>query len=94
MNRRTPRFVYPNRGHTASGGVRIPKGYSRAHLRNRIAYWREIRGLTQRDLAAILHVHPVTLVRWELGVHQPPPEMLPIIARALKRPERDVFLDG
>lgn len=45
-------------------------------------------------MAAILHVHPVTLVRWELGVHQPPPEMLPIIARALKRPERDVFLDG
>ena len=42
----------------------------------RLAYTRRRLGLTQEDLAAILDVDPVTILRWEKGDCLPPSKKL------------------
>jgi transcriptional regulator with XRE-family HTH domain len=47
--------------------------------------WREARGLTQRRLAVLLDVDPITVYRWERGERQPPGRMLELALEALDR---------
>jgi len=68
----------------------MPKGRSRTHIPNRIAYWREYRGLTQQQLADIVGVHKSTVSRWEMGF-APLRELRPLVAKALKRREDEIF---
>ena len=46
--------------------------------------WREAHNLTQRRLAVLLDVDPVTVYRWERGVRQPPGRMLELTLRGLE----------
>jgi len=38
-----------------------------------LAEWREAYGLTQQELADLLHVTRVTIARWEAGIRKIPP---------------------
>lgn len=70
--------------------VFVAKRSSREGIFSRIGYWRELRGMSQKELAAILHVSVGTVRRWELG-WPAKPEMYPLIAKALRRKVDDLF---
>ena len=46
--------------------------------------WREARGITQRRLATLLDVEPVTVSRWERGERQPTGRMLELALKGLE----------
>jgi transcriptional regulator with XRE-family HTH domain len=69
----------------------MPKGSLRNRLRNRIAFMREVRGLTQAQLAHLLGVSESTIARWEMDVHMPAESMVGKLARALRCRPRDLF---
>lgn len=48
-----------------------------------IRYYRRLADLTQEELAAKVGIHPVTLSKYETGVHQPSVLTLRRIAEAL-----------
>jgi tetratricopeptide (TPR) repeat protein/transcriptional regulator with XRE-family HTH domain len=54
--------------------------------RDRLARRRKALGLTQEDLAGLLHVERSTVFRWEHGQCEPLPWIRPKLARALKVP--------
>ena len=53
--------------------------------------WRILRGLSQQDLAALLHVTPETISNWERGVCQPSVSQRRHIAEALDITLEEVF---
>jgi transcriptional regulator with XRE-family HTH domain len=57
-----------------------------AARRDRLARRRKALGLTQEDLAGLLHVERSTVFRWEHGECEPLPWIRPKLARALKVP--------
>lgn len=69
----------------------MPKGYSRNHIPNRIALWRERRCMTQTQMAARLYCRRTTLANWESGRTPPPPYMQLMLARILKVPVEEIF---
>ncbi|MDF2629312.1 MAG: Helix-turn-helix domain [Symbiobacteriaceae bacterium] len=69
----------------------MPKGAIRCHVRNRIALVREARGLTQRELAALLGIAHTTLGRWESDQHFPPDAMVGKLAQVLRCRPCDLF---
>jgi tetratricopeptide (TPR) repeat protein/transcriptional regulator with XRE-family HTH domain len=54
--------------------------------RDRLAQRRKALGLTQEDLAGLLHVERSTVFRWERGECEPQPSIRPKLADALKVP--------
>lgn len=64
--------------------------------RDRLAQRRKALGLTQEDLAGLLHVERSTVFRWEHGECEPLPWFWPKLARALKVPTDRLgdLLDG
>jgi DNA-binding transcriptional regulator YiaG len=50
----------------------------------RLTAFRESRGLTQPELAAIVGVDTASISRWERGVHPVPPRHAQKLARALR----------
>lgn len=69
----------------------MPKGQLRWRLRNRIAFYREVQGLTQAELAARLGVTATTVARWEMDLNQPAPAVVGRLARALRCRPRDLY---
>lgn len=69
----------------------MPKGALRSHLRNRIAMWREFRGLTQRELARLIGVSESALAKWEVDRPIAPPAAVGRLARVLRCMPRDLF---
>lgn len=63
----------------------------RLHYRNRIMLMREARGLTQRELAAILGIAHTTLGRWETDQHFPPDPMVGKLAQVLRCRPGDLY---
>src|SRR5215469_15267230 len=59
---------------------------ARAARRDRLARRRKALGLTQEDLAGLLHVERSTVYRWERGECEPLPWIWPKLARALEVP--------
>jgi len=60
-----------------------------AARRERLISRRKALGLTQEQLAGLLHVDPTTVARWERGETQPQPWLRPRLAKALRvSPER------
>lgn len=69
----------------------MPKGYSRNHIPNRIALWRERRCLTQTEMAARMYLPRTTLANWESGRNTPPPEARIMLSRVLRVPVDELF---
>ena len=59
---------------------------ARAGVGEAISRARGLRGWKQKQLAAAVHVEPMTVSRWERGVNTPDLEMLERIAEALGQP--------
>jgi transcriptional regulator with XRE-family HTH domain len=58
----------------------------RAAFGQRIKAARDSKGWKQKELAAAVHVEPVTVSRWENGVHLPELATLQVIAEKLDKP--------
>lgn len=52
---------------------------------------RDSRGLTQKELSEILSTTQATLSKYENGLHEPPPEFVEDVARALSYPDNFFF---
>lgn len=63
-------------------------------LGQRIATARKAKQWKQKELAAAVHVEPVTVSRWETGAHTPDIVMLGRIAEALDVTIRDLLPDA
>lgn len=63
-------------------------------LGQRIAAARKAKQWKQKELAAAVHVEPVTVSRWETGAHTPDVIMLGRIAAALDVTIRDLLPDA
>ncbi len=63
----------------------------RVFRKNRVAFWRKVRGITQEDLARKLGVTRRTLTRWEQGDAIPSPERAKELARLLAVDPRLLF---
>lgn len=51
---------------------------------NRIRYFRELRDLSQKELAAAMGVSNARISNWELGISRPDADMLVLLCRALE----------
>lgn len=56
-----------------------------------MGHWRKVRGLSQADLAAVLHVTTRTIRNWEAGVTTPTPSQAYIMASLLRVNIRELF---
>jgi len=52
---------------------------------NEMKKWRDEHGLTQRNLADLLGVDPITISRWERTEQKPPGYLLDLSLEALER---------
>jgi len=59
--------------------------------KNRLGYWRKIRGYTQQDLGRIVRVSPGTISNWELDITNPTREQAEILASLLGVSARELF---
>jgi len=69
----------------------MPKGMTRSHLRNRLLMMRTYRGLTQSELAELLHVHKNQVARWESDINRPTPAMVDRLIEVLSCRRSDLF---
>lgn len=61
---------------------------------NNIKKLRETAGMTQRELAARVHVAQAAVARWERGLADPTWDKAPALAQVLGCPIDDLFADG
>ena len=59
--------------------------------KNRLGYWRKIRGYTQEEIARRLRVSPRTISNWELDIGAPSLEKAEIVARLFRVSVRELF---
>jgi transcriptional regulator with XRE-family HTH domain len=53
--------------------------------------WRTWQGWSQEDLADFLGTHPMTVSKWERGLHEVPPMVAVILKTTPVDPDQDVF---
>ncbi len=61
-------------------------------MENHIAEWRARKGLSQRQLAGLLFVHPSQVAAWESGTKTPRIEIILEMARLLECRVEDLFV--
>ena len=59
--------------------------------KNRLGYWRKIRGFTQQDLGRRLRVNPKTISNWELDITSPTRDQAEALAKLLGVSARELF---
>lgn len=69
----------------------MPKGMLRMHLHNRVAFHREVAGLTQARLASLVGVAPTTIARWETDETVPSERTMLVLAEVLRVRPGDLF---
>lgn len=69
----------------------MPRGMLRWHLRNRLAFIRETRGMTQAALAKQARVSTSQIARWETDRTLPPDDAIRRLAQALQCQPHDIF---
>jgi transcriptional regulator with XRE-family HTH domain len=59
--------------------------------KNRLAFWRKIRGYTQAEVANYMGVSTATVYNWEMDFRDPTPEQAKALAVLLQVKPRELF---
>lgn len=59
--------------------------------KNKLSYWRKVRGLSQGDLAGLIGVTNVTISNWERDVTHPTRAQVYALSNVLLVSARDLF---
>jgi len=59
--------------------------------KNRLGFWRKVRGYTQQEVASWMGVTQPTISNWELDITSPTPEQAAAMAKMLRVRVRELF---
>lgn len=69
----------------------MPRGRLRWNLKNRLAYMRETRDLSQQQLADLVKVNKSRLGNWEIDISRPSDQVIERLAKVLRCRPHDIF---
>lgn len=67
------------------------EGVNELSRKNRLSFWRKVRGLSQSDLAHLIGVTYVTISNWERGETLPTKDQVDRAAKILRVKARDLY---
>ena len=77
--------------HLTKSYVKVDELVALLQRKNRLAFWRKVRGFTQEEIALWVGVSRGTISNWELDICEPNPDQAKIMATLLGVSVRQLF---